>query len=59
MTTPIKVYLGDGAYAEYDGFGIILTTEDGVSISNRIVLEPDMINRLIQFANTKFKVKAP
>lgn len=35
-----KVYLGDGVYAEYDGQDLILTTENGVSVTNRIVLDP-------------------
>jgi hypothetical protein len=38
-----KVYLGDGVYAEYDGYNVILTTENGISITNRIVLEPEVI----------------
>ena len=44
-----KTYIGDGVYADYDGFGIVLTTEDGVSVSNRIVLEPEVYNSLVEF----------
>jgi len=35
-----KQYIGDGAFADFDGFSIVLTTEDGISAQNRIVLEP-------------------
>jgi hypothetical protein len=41
-----KQYLGDGAYVEFDGHRIVLTTEDGVSVTNRIVLEPLVIEAL-------------
>lgn len=37
----IKTYLGDGAYAEVDRYGdLVLTTEDGISVQNRVVLGP-------------------
>jgi len=36
----VKEYIGDGIYAEYDDYGdIILTTEDGISVTNRIVVD--------------------
>lgn len=38
---PLKRYIGDGVYVDYDGnLGLVLTTEDGVNVTNRIVLEP-------------------
>ena len=48
----MKKYLGDGVYAEFDGFAINLTTEDGVSTTNRIVLEPQVIGALESFIET-------
>lgn len=34
-----KTYLGDGAYAAFDDCGdLVLTTENGLSVQNRIVL---------------------
>lgn len=45
----MKVYLGDSVYAENTGWEIILTTENGYGPSNRIVLEPEVIENLIQF----------
>lgn len=47
----MKTYLGDSVYAEFDGFGIILTTENGFATdpSNKIVMEPEIISALNQF----------
>jgi hypothetical protein len=40
-----KVYLGDSVYAQFDGFGIILTTENGLGPTNTIVLEPEVLGK--------------
>ncbi len=44
-----KQYIGDGVYVEKEGINYILTTEDGVSITNRIVLEPSIANSMLTF----------
>jgi hypothetical protein len=41
-----KVYLGDGAYADFDGFNIVLTTSDGIKVTNTIYLEPEVVKSL-------------
>lgn len=41
-----KQYLGDGVYLEYDGANLILTTENGISVTNRIVLEWEVFQAL-------------
>ena len=41
-----KSYLGDGAYAKFDGYGIELTTEDGITTTNIIYLEPKTMKKL-------------
>lgn len=38
-----KDYLGDGVYADFNGFEIVLTTEDGISVHNIIVMEPAVV----------------
>lgn len=39
-----KTYLGDGVYADVDGYGgVVLTTENGVAATNTIVLEPAVV----------------
>ena len=53
-----KVYLGDGVYAEYqDGLGIVLTTENGISTTNRIVLELPVYAALLQFGARLWKAQ--
>jgi len=44
-----KKYLGDGVYAENDGFGIILTTENGIETLKSIYLEPSVYRELIRY----------
>ena len=44
-----KRYIGDGVYAEFDGFNIILTTENGISVTNRIILEPEVYRALMDY----------
>jgi hypothetical protein len=46
-----KIYLGDSVYAEFDGYSIILTTDNGYPDDprNRIVMEPEVINALNTF----------
>ena len=51
-----KTYLGDGVYIEYrpyDGYyEYILTTENGVGVTNTIVLEPEVTSALVRFIKT-------
>jgi hypothetical protein len=41
-----KAYIGDSVYADFDGQRLILTTENGMGPSNRIVLEPEVCSAL-------------
>lgn len=42
-----KVYLGDSVYAEWDGYQVILTTENSArGPSNIIYLEPELLETL-------------
>jgi hypothetical protein len=50
-----KVYLGDGAYASYDGFGIVLTTENGIEATNTIYLEPEVWHALESYVSNLTK----
>lgn len=38
-----KDYLGDSVYADFDGYCVVLTTENGYGPSNTIVFEPEVI----------------
>ncbi len=48
MTTE-KTYLGDSVYVDFDGFGIVLTTENGYGPSNTITLEPEVLEALTNY----------
>ncbi len=45
MTEPRnkKTYLGDGAFVRFDGYHVLLTTEDGISETNRVALDPEVL----------------
>lgn len=47
----MKQYLGDGVYINFDGHDIILTTENGIEVQNRIVLEPKVLHSLFMYLN--------
>jgi hypothetical protein len=44
-----KTYLGDGVYVEFDGDGFMLTTENGIEITNKIYLELFVYSALTKF----------
>ena len=46
-----KAYLGDGVYVENDGFGVWLTAEDGIKVTDRIYLEPSVFRALEGYVN--------
>lgn len=44
-----KMYVGDGVYVEFDDQGgFTLTTENGLEVTNRIVLERPTWSRLLE-----------
>lgn len=47
-----KQYIGDSVYAEFMGYEIVLTTENGLPSdpSNKIVLEPQVFKALLRYA---------
>jgi hypothetical protein len=47
----MKEYIGDSVYIEFDGYALVLTTENGLpnDPSNRIVLEPEVYESLTKF----------
>jgi hypothetical protein len=44
-----KEYIGDGVYIDFDGFALVLTTEDGLNVTNRIVLEDSVYSALTEY----------
>jgi hypothetical protein len=49
MATTGKAYLGDSVYVDFDGVALWLTTEDGISETNRIGLEPAVYRALTEY----------
>jgi len=52
--TDTKQYLGDGAYYEFDGYGVELTTSNGIDTTNTIYLEADVIAALVRLLSQDF-----
>jgi hypothetical protein len=44
-----KVYLGDGVYANTDGYHVTITTENGISTTNTIHLDPEVMAALVSY----------
>jgi hypothetical protein len=45
----VKEYLGDAVYADIEHGKLVLTTEDGISVTNTIYLEPEVIAALMAY----------
>jgi hypothetical protein len=46
-----KTYLGDSVYAQHrEDDAILITIEDGISVSEQIVLEFEVYQALVQYA---------
>lgn len=48
-TKTSKTYLGDAVYAEVEEGRLRLTTEDGISVTNEIYLEPEVYQALTNY----------
>jgi hypothetical protein len=46
MPLAYRDYLGDSVYAGFDGYNIVLTTENGYGPTNTIALEPQVLRTL-------------
>lgn len=44
-----EVYLGDGAYAKWDGQELVIYTSNGVFSTNSVYLETPAIRKLAEF----------
>lgn len=47
------IYLGDGAYAEFTGYSIIVYTSNGLIKENEVHLEANELRALFEFAAAK------
>ncbi len=55
----MKHYLGDGVYVDWDGYGLVLTTEDGINVTNAIILEPEVFTALVAFVERLSATQSP
>lgn len=56
-----KVYIGDSVYVHFDGYHIVLTTENGYPDDprNRICLEPSVYESLVEWVEAlKLRIEA-
>ena len=53
-----KRYIGDGVYVDFDGYNIVVTTEDGSATTNIIYLEPAVWNGLARYV-AELTAKSP
>lgn len=44
-----KRYLGDAVYVDFDGYSVVLTTEDGIRSTNTIYLESGVMQSLLEY----------
>lgn len=49
MSRLAKEYLGDGAYADFDGFHIVLTAENGIAATDTVYLDPHVVTALRRY----------
>ena len=46
----MKQYLGDAVYVDFDGFHLIITTENGIEATNTIYIEfPSVFTSLLEY----------
>lgn len=44
-----KRYLGDGVYVEHDGYHLWLTTSNGICDTNKIALDDEVLQALLEY----------
>lgn len=53
-----KDYLGDSVYADISEYGeLVLTTENGVEASNKIIMEPEVLNNMFRYLQRMGMIK--
>lgn len=45
----LKEYLGDSVYVDHNGHKVVLTTEQGGDVTNRIYLSPEVVQALASY----------
>lgn len=55
MSSPFRAYLGDGLFADFDGYQVCLTAEDGVRAHDTVYLDPRTYAALLQWHREKIQ----
>lgn len=53
-----KLYLGDGVYIDTAerGYGEVITTENGIDVTNKIYLEPTVAIALLRYLEKEYNI---
>ena len=57
MASATKQYIGDGVYADFDGYYLVLTSENGLRVLNTIYIEPEVLQELEAYVDRLIKKK--
>jgi hypothetical protein len=57
VASATKQYIGDGVYADFDGYYLVLTSENGLRVLNTIYIEPEVLQELEAYIDRLIKKK--
>ncbi len=52
-----REYLGDGLYADFDGYQIVLAANNGIHDTNVVYLEPEVLKKFYNYIEQIEKIK--
>lgn len=50
----LKTYLGDGTYVMFDGFFVHVMADNGTTVTDRVVLEPQVLEAFVRWLPTVY-----
>jgi len=50
-----REYLGDGVYAQFDGYQVWISVEGGSEAPAFVALEPNVFNALVEYGKRQYK----
>ena len=52
-----REYLGDGLYADFDGYQILLAANNGIRDTNIVYLEPEVLKKFFAYVGVIERIK--